>query len=473
VDSGDRAPRARSPLLELWFGREFVPPGLYAATGFALSLIKYALDASIVYLATGQWWTPLDYVRPILTHRLEADAGIGTGIGGRLMGALLLLALPFLWIGVSMTARRLRDAGLSAAWTLVFFVPYLNYLFLVLLCVLPTRSPSARAVAERSSATSHAPRDGSRLRFLGSALAGTLVAPLLMFVNVFGLGAYTASLFVGAPFVIGVVAAYLHACSGPSTFRGSFFAGRLSLVLSAAWLIGFALEGLLCLLMAWPLAAAICVPGILLGRALGRERDDLHVGHSALAVLALFTTSGLESTVEPPEREVVSVIEIDAPPEVVWRNVIGFSEIPPPEEWIFRAGIAHPLRAVIHGEGVGAERHCEFSTGAFVEPITVWNEPERLSFGVTAQPEPMEEWSPYREVYAPHLVDGLVVSRGEFRLVRLPGGRTRLEGSTWYRVDLGPELYWSRWSDFLIHRIHLRVLRHIARLSEYDVAANR
>lgn len=464
MDSGRGA---LSSILELWFGRRLVPPGLYAATGFALSVIKYGLDTSIVYQVTGHWWTPLDYVRPVIVHGLGVDPGLGAG----LIGVLLLVALPFLWIGVSMTARRLRDAGLSAGWTLLFFVPYLNYLFLVLLCVLPSRPVAAApAVAQVPPAT---PRGRPVLRFAASALAGALVAPVLMLVNVFGYGAYTASLFVGAPFLIGVVTAYVYSSGGPSSRSACFYAGQVSLVLSFIWLLGFALEGVLCLLMAWPLAAAICVPGTLLGRAMGRERGDLRVGHSALALLALVATSGLESTVEPPEREVVSEVVIDAPPEVVWRHVVGFREIPPPDEWIFRAGIAHPLRAVIHGEGVGAVRHCEFSTGPFVEPITHWDPPRRLSFGVTAQPEPMEEWSPYRDVYAPHLVDGLVVSRGEFRLVRLEHGRTRLEGSTWYRVDLGPQEYWRWWSDFLVHRIHLRVLRHIARLSEYDVAASR
>ena len=68
---------------------------------------------------------------------------------------------------------------------------------------------------------------------------------------------------------------------------------------------------------------------------------------------------------------------IAAPPDVVWRHVIAFSEITPPTEWIFRTGIAYPMRARLVGEGVGAIRHCEFSTGAFVEPITAW-EPGRL-----------------------------------------------------------------------------------------------
>ena len=71
---------------------------------------------------------------------------------------------------------------------------------------------------------------------------------------------------------------------------------------------------------------------------------------------------------------------------------MSFSEIPPPTEWMFRAGIAYPVRARIQGNGVGAERQCVFSTGAFVEPIEVWDEPRKLKFSVTSNPAPMEEW---------------------------------------------------------------------------------
>ena len=113
------------------------------------------------------------------------------------------------------------------------------------------------------------------------------------------------------------------------------------------------------------------------------------------------------------------------------------------------------------GEGVGAIRYCEFSTGAFVEPITVWEPAHRLAFDVVDQPLTMQELSPYENVHAPHLESGLVSHQGEFRLVHLPGGRTRLDGTTWYSVHMGPQVYWSLWSDSIIGAIHERVLEHV------------
>ena len=129
--------------------------------------------------------------------------------------------------------------------------------------------------------------------------------------------------------------------------------------------------------------------------------------------------------------------------------------------YCFRAGIAYPIRAEIIGSGVGAERHCVFSTGAFVEPIQVWDEPRRLKFSVTENPPPMQEWTPYTHIDPPHLHGFLMSNGGQFLLTPLPNGGTRLEGTTWYQHGLWPAAYWRVWSDEIIHRIHLRVLTHI------------
>jgi hypothetical protein len=72
-------------------------------------------------------------------------------------------------------------------------------------------------------------------------------------------------------------------------------------------------------------------------------------------------------------------------------------------------------------------------------------------------------------VHPPHLAEQSLMSRrGEFRLVDLGGGRTRLEGRTWYTFAMHPQAYWTLWSDLAIHKIHRRVLEHVKRLSESE-----
>jgi hypothetical protein len=174
-----------------------------------------------------------------------------------------------------------------------------------------------------------------------------------------------------------------------------------------------------------------------------------------------------DTTARPAVFEVKTAIEIAASPEQVWTQVIAFPALPEPHEWYFRAGLAYPQRARIEGMGIGAVRYCEFSTGPFVEPIEVWDEPRLLRFRVTDNPPPLREWSPFGELNPKHLHGYLVSKRGQFRLTRLANNHTLLEGTTWYQHGLWPAQYWRWWSDAIIHRIHLRVLNHIRALAEH------
>jgi hypothetical protein len=78
----------------------------------------------------------------------------------------------------------------------------------------------------------------------------------------------------------------------------------------------------------------------------------------------------------------------------------------------------------------------------------------------------MNEWSPYAHVMPRHLHGYLISKQGQLLLTPLPNGHTLLEGTTWYQHGLWPEMYWTAWSQAIIHRIHVRVLNHIKNLSE-------
>ena len=169
---------------------------------------------------------------------------------------------------------------------------------------------------------------------------------------------------------------------------------------------------------------------------------------------------------EAPLIPIATSVEVDATPQQVWDELVAFSEIGPVQDWIFEIGISYPIKAEIKGHGKGAVRHCIFTTGAFVEPIEVWDEPRLMQFSVLDQPPPLVEWSPYGELHLPHLENYFVSEKGQFRLQTLENGKTLLEGTTWYRHDIWPISYWSLWSDFILHRIHYRVLNHIKEKAE-------
>jgi uncharacterized membrane protein YhaH (DUF805 family) len=451
-------PEKAGPLALLFGTSAPVDRPTYAKVGVALMLLKYAVDAGLIYASTGHVWMPYEYLSPALSTR----TAILEGGNEPTLVALVLIALPFLWIGLSMSLRRAVDAGKPATLALLFLVPGLNYLLMIALAALPSAPPKdwRRAAAELH------PR-GKILAALYGILAGLGLAVGLTLFDTLVLGTYGSMLFLVTPGLIGAFASWFFNRDAKRGLGASIGVASLAIAIAGASLLLFAIEGAICLVMAMPIALVLGI----IGAALGRSMADFTrsaATHLLLVAAAMPALMAVEAGTAAPlrEREVATSVVIDASPAAVWPNVVGFAELDAPPAWIYEAGVAYPQRARIDGEGVGAIRHCEFTTGAFVEPITAWEPGRRLAFDVRSQPAPMHEWSPYKHVHPPHLDGYLRSRRGEFRLIDLGDGRTRLEGSTWYTLDLGPSTYWALWSDALIHGIHDRVLEHIKGLSE-------
>ena len=304
---------------------------------------------------------------------------------------------------------------------------------------------------------------GSRLVRFAPWLAGLAGLAFALAMVTAGLGAlesYGVWLFVATPFVMGMATGFVFNRLRPTASPDETMRLVIKVVAAAGIMsVLAAIEGAICVVMALPVAIVVALMGGAAGRGLSRAGS----GNAPVAfmLIAVPITAFVEPGSGRRVHEVESAVVIDASPAEVWPHVVSFSDIPEPQDWLFRSGIAYPLRARIEGSGVGAVRYCEFSTGAFVEPITRWEPERRLSFDVVQSPVPMRELSPYANLSPRHLHGYLRSKHGEFRFVDLGDGRTRLEGTTWYEIEMAPEWYWGLWSDYLIHRIHLRVLEHI------------
>ncbi len=364
---------------------------VYLVTGISLMLLKYVVDATAIYLAAHVVWTPWDYLLPLVTIKSAKISAIPGSVGF----ALILWALPFIWIGVTMMMRRAVDAGRSPAWCACFFIPGLNYAVMLWLGTLPSAPPVTEPLNDDHASA------GQRYR---SALIGLLgaaaVALLAMLVSIVAFGTYGVTLFVATPFIQGMIVGWAF---NRGEIRGSWETAGvvwLSMLLVGGVILLFALEGLFCLIMALPIAAVLAVMGGVIGRAIARDTGRGGLGLAAtLFVLPTGAVMERVSTVAPT-YEVVTSVDVAAAPEIVWERVVRFDEIRVEPEWYFRAGIAYPIRATITGTGEGAIRRCEFSTGAFVEPITTWDAPRRLAFDVIEQPPPLHELSIYSKVYS-------------------------------------------------------------------------
>jgi len=410
------------------------------------------------------YWVPLSPAARLasLTHSDE-----------RFLASMLALALPFILLGVMMTVWRLRDAAEPLWLAVLFFVPFVNLALFATLCFLPSRN--LEVTKEAAPWPRVRPLDGWIPRSpLGSALLSIAVTAgmgvTLMLLGTQVLRSYGWGLFVALPFCLGLFSVLVASYHAPRSLATCLAVSLLPVGVLACVLILIAIEGLICILMAAPLAGGLALLGGLIGYAIQDRywRNTRSPVFLSMVIFLVPASFGMEhaAALLPPTFVVSSAVEINAPPEVVWQEVVAFAQIPPPQEMLFRAGIAYPIRAEIIGHGVGAERHCIFSTGAFVEPIEVWNEPRLLRFSVKDSPAPLVELTPYAHIDPPHLHGYFVSRQGQFLLTALPNGRTRLEGTTWYQHTMWPSSYWHLWSDYIIHRIHMRVLEHIRIESE-------
>ena len=453
-----------SQLFDVWNWQGKVGRTRYLISGLLLLAIKHNLDRLVAALY-GYPWRILNYW----------VSDIPTGIANitrreaSFYALLIVIALPFIWIGTVLTLRRLRDANLPLWLVPLFFLPFFNLAFFIILVAIPSEAPR-----DREQLSSRFARWIPRGEF-GSAALGVLVTAglsvLITTLSANGLGSYGWGLFVGIPFFLGLNSVLIYGYHQPRSLGRCLLVALLSTALVGISLFAVAIEGLICLIMALPLAIVLALFGGFIGFVLQQRRSFsnqslrvVSVGFLLMPGLTLLEYSIGETS---PVYAVKTSVVIEANAQIVWSNVVSFAQLPPPTETIFKTGIAYPIRADIAGHGVGAVRHCVFSTGEFVEPITVWDEPRLLSFSVSGQPPAMEEMSIYSNLHPPHVEHYLISNRGQFELKSLPDGTTLLEGTTWYQNRFWPGVYWHLWSDAIIHRIHKRVLVHIKNLSEH------
>ena len=436
----------------------------YVWQGAVLLGLKYNLDRTVAWWGFHRPWYFWNYIEP---HRSAAIDAVPPQEWSFYL-ILLLTSLPFLAIGILLTLRRLRSAGLPLTLCLLFFVPVVNLVFFVVLSVIPKRSFETGTDENLGWLYRWIPTSA-----VGSAVASTVIVGMIG-ITLAEIGTsvfrnYGWGLFVALPFAIGLVSVLIYAGREKRSFASCMMVALLPLLFIGCGLLALAAEGVICLIMAAPIGIILSLLGGMVGHAIVSRRErGLPPPAMALIFLSLPFMMGMENRADPqsPMLCVRTSVVINAPPETVWANVIAFPPIPSERDWLLRTGIAYPTRAEILGHGVGSIRHCIFSTGQFVEPIEVWDEPKLLKFSVAAQPEPLEELSPYPRIETAHLHGYLQSHEGQLQLTALPGGKTLLEGTTWYTDQMWPSAYWQLWSDFIIHHIHLRVLNHIKTISE-------
>ncbi len=463
---------------DLWTWEGTIDRGPYLLIGLIGFAIKHNLDRLVAWTVFHRSWGILNYWRPLRdTNGISALSHPDA----EFLLTLVAMSLPFVWIGVTQTLRRLRSIGVPGWLVVFFFVPYFNLLFFLLLSALPSHRDAHKTISlyghgYGSNETIHRylPASG-----LGAAMVGITVAAILgvafTALSISALATYGWGLFIGVPFCLGLFSVLVYGYHQPRGYGSCIAVSCVAVLIAGCLLVALAIEGIFCVAMALPILLPLAMTGGTIGFFIQRRSGALTAapGLYVLVLLIAPLMMGAEAFGPqiPPIYEVRTQMEIDAPPAAVWQRLVTFPTLPPPREWPFRLGIAFPIRSTLHGEGVGAQRECQFSSGQFAEPIVSWDENRKLRFTIAEAPLLMEEWSPYGRIRTRHIEEHYFRAHdAEFTLTPLPGGRTLLSGVSRYENRMWPSDYWRLWTDAIVHNIHLRVFRFVKQTAEADRA---
>lgn len=311
--------------------------------------------------------------------------------------------------------------------------------------------------------------------FIGGAAVGALYGfglRLLAGLHPAGFEVMTVGFTCFMPFAMGCITVYLAEMRGRQRIWVWIVLPWLTVLAAlGATMLAF-LEGLICVAIFAPLALILASLGGVLGGLSGRmirSRRTRGMTVACVMVLPLLTAPWeRQAFYQLDLRRVENVIDIQAPPEAVWRNIervpaIGENELP--GSWTRSIGFPDPVEATLSQEGVGGVRNASFTGGVlFLETIDLWEPKRRLGFSIDARTDriPATTLDEHVRVGGPYFD----VLRGEYRLEPLGNGTTRLHLSSRHRVSTDFNWYAHLWTDAIMSDLQRRILHVIKQRCE-------
>jgi len=226
-------------------------------------------------------------------------------------------------------------------------------------------------------------------------------------------------------------------------------------------------EGVICFVLWLPFIVPMSLVGALFGfvfmKAITVKRNKTF----CVAVVALlpFAVSPLEHLQQAAAeiRTVQTQIQIHASAETVWKQIRSVPLITDNEQsysFSHTIGFPRPLEAKLVGEGVGAVRYATFEHGVlFVETITEWDEPHRLSFSIRADTKNIPP-----KTFDEHVTIGgkyFDVLNGTYWIEDLGNGNVILHLSSEQRLSTRFNFYSHYWTEYLMGDLQNYILRII------------
>jgi uncharacterized membrane protein YhaH (DUF805 family) len=438
----------------------------YAAWSIAIFASQYL----VVFVGAGHGTELLMANRWLLLvpHRALLAASGGPWTLSQMLGLAYLLLLA--WALAALAFRRAVDANVGEGIAAFAIAPVIQIPTILFLCFAPSRvAPQTRTIAGHAGMRKEVSLWPAAFLGIFAGVGLTLVA---VAVSTLIFGIYGNGLFLLTPFVIGLITAYIANLNADIGLWETALTVVVALAVASLAVVAAALEGLICIIMAAPLGLCMALIGGALGRAMALlKRRPARQPWQCIALLPLMFS--VENVLPPSAHfDAEQTIVVAAPPDVVWQSMLSTDPVEGPLALPFRLGVAYPLRGEVVGEGVGALRYGEFSTGTAIERLTEWEPNRKLAFVVVRDIPGMRELSPYEHVHAPHVIGYFRTISTSFELVpRSDGGTDILERSS-HELRLDPVSYWLPMAQWIVRENNARVLAHIRTHAERGFRVN-
>lgn len=277
----------------------------------------------------------------------------------------------------------------------------------------------------------------------------------------------TASFLVLVPIVMGLITVAEAQHSRLRPIWQWILLPWLPIIVSLAIVYLLNLEGLICILLALPVAlVSSSIGGLIAGIVQRYFRRPTRRSLACVLLLPVFIAP-LELQLPPPAqfRTVQTQIGIQASAETIWKNIEQVKAISPEEirpTWTHTIGFPLPVAATLSHRGIGGVRHASFERGLlFIETINKWDEGHTLGFSIKANTEHIPP-----QTLDEHVTIGgryFDVLNGEYRLEPQPGGIIILHLSSEERLSMDFNSYAGLWTDAIMRNLQqsiLEVIKH-------------
>ena len=281
----------------------------------------------------------------------------------------------------------------------------------------------------------------------------------------------SVAFLVGCPFSVGAVAVAIGAAEDRVSIGRQIQISIISIsVFLVATYVTF-LEGLICLVLAAPL---FLVAAILGGLTAGYLHNLRYQSRSTLSVFAILPIliAPIEASIphEPTAHSVTTSIQIDSPPEKVFRTLATVRDIREEElgfTFVHLIGLPKPLEAEMSCNGVGCTRTSRWEKDVwFQEVITEWKPSEaiRYRFIIPKGGIPREALDQHVEIGGAYfqLIDG------GYEVFSTSGGGTNLSLTTRFRNKSLMNRYGAFWGRLVLNDFHRSILRLLKNRAEHD-----